>query len=209
MQFESSLEMRSNKSLERTRGRYSAKPKLPQARRSAQPLGIKERGMSRLVLAFILASVSLSARADEFYIAVHVECSKASDYVAVDYMGAYNEKGKAMMERLGEKGIDPWKLVTITDDRVSEMNTVKRECSLSDGDYVVEIGPSPGNGNIQGRCGAQMSAWARIYKEDAQLFYSPFEGDCFSQRPVLTRVLWRAGAAKAETTETPHDEFYK
>lgn len=165
--------------------------------------------MFRVTLAIILASIAFSVHADEFYVALQVECSKTGDYVAVNYLGAYNEEGKAMVQRLGEDGIDPWKLVVIADDHISEMKTLTKQCSLSDGIYIVDIGPLPGNGNIQGRCGAQMSAWMRIHKDDTPLLRTGFEGDCFADYPVTTRVLWRAGAEKAEITEVAHDEFYK
>jgi len=165
---------------------------------------------ARYVLATMALILALPVHADSFYVAVQFECKKADDLVAVRYLGAYNDEGKAMMEHLGEDGIDPWKLVEVTGDRITRMDTVIRECELSDGLYVVEIGPSPGNSNIQGRCGAQMSAWAAFHKGSELLLRTGFESDCHDvQSPVRTRVVWRAGAKAPEITEVPYDEFYK
>jgi hypothetical protein len=164
----------------------------------------------RYVLVTVALMLSLPVYSDSFHVAVQFECRKAADFVAVSYRGAYNDEGEVMMERLGEDGIDPWKLVEVTDDRITRMDTVKRECELSDGLYVVEIGPSPGNGNIQGRCGAQISAWAAFYKGHELLLRTEFESDCFDvESPIRTRVLWRAGAKAPAITEVSYHEFYK
>jgi hypothetical protein len=162
--------------------------------------------------ALVLASITLSLKvyADSFYVAVQFECNKAEGFVAVNYLGAYNEEGEAMMRRLGEDGINPWKLVEVIDDRITKMSTVRKECELSDGSYVVEIGPSPGNGNIQGRCGAQMSAWATFHKGNKLLLRTGFEGDCHDvESPITTKALWRSGAKEPEISDMPYDEFYK
>lgn len=166
--------------------------------------------MLRITLALAWALLSLPAHADWFHVAVHFECDKTNDFVAVNYLGAYNEEGEAMIQRLGKDGVDPWKLVEVQDDRITKTNTVKRECALSDGIYLAEIGPAPGNGNVQGRCGAHMSAWTTLQKGSELLVQTGFEGDCHDREsPIRTRVLWRAGAKAPEITEVPHVEFHK
>lgn len=162
--------------------------------------------------AVVIASLMLSlpVYADSFHVAVQYDCDKAEDFVAVYYLGAYNEEGEELMQRLGKDGINPWELVEVTDDRITTENTVRRECELSDGSYVVEIGPSPGNRNIQGRCGAHMSAWVTFHKENKLLSRTGFEGDCHDlESPIRTRALWRSGAEEPEITEVPYFEFYR
>jgi hypothetical protein len=180
-----------------------------------EPTGIRGVGpkggyMLRSTLALLCFLLSFPANADSFYVAVKFECDKISDSVAVNYLGAYNERGEAMIKSLGEMGINPWTLVETDDSRITKMNTVKKECELSDGIYLVEIGPSPGNGNILGRCGGHMSAWVSFHKGNEELVRTDFEGDCFDvESPIRTRVLWRVGAEHPEITEIPHDDFYK
>lgn len=214
-----------------------------------------EGSMLRLIA---LMSLAANAAADSFYNVAKVECDMKNDFVAVRYLGAYNENGRALIagtdgngirlwkrveaadnDETGgrsqgedrfdpwrqleiamnvekfvmgpdENAVDPWSLVEISDGRITRLNSVQKACSLSDGTYVVEIGPSPGNTNIQGRCGAHVSAWAELYRGDKLLVRSGFEGDCFdTESTILTRVLWRAGATSPEITESPHDSFYE
>src|SRR4026209_1738730 len=112
--------------------------------------------LAPLVLAFLL--VPLPANADSFYTLVRYECVPAKDQIIISHLGAYNEAGEAMVENKGENEWDPWKLVKIRDDgnrtEIVGVEEVKRTCTLSDGAYEISIRPSPGNYNVQGRCGA-------------------------------------------------------
>lgn len=120
--------------------------------------------MLRYILLVLCVLEATNAVADAFYVAVRFECDRKNDFVAVHYLGAYNEQGEALIASLDENGMEPWKLVEVTGDKIIKQNTVTKECTLSDGTYKVEIGPAPGNSNIQGRCGAEMSAWAEVSK---------------------------------------------
>lgn len=90
------------------------------------------------------------------------------------------------------------------------MNTVNWECELSDGTYLIELGPSPGNANVLGRCGGHISAWVSFRKGDVQLVRTGLGGSCEDlESPVRTRVLWRAGGNAPELTEVRGDQFYR
>lgn len=157
-----------------------------------------------LLLASLLGSACAGAG-----VTVHIECNKRADFVAVHYVGE-NQAGGALIASLGSAGIDPWRLVEVQNDRITKESSVREECELSDGTYVVTVGPTPGNMNVQGACGAHMSAWTRISKHDLEIVGTQFEaGDCHdSESSIRTRALWRVGAEEAEFTEVPYDEFW-
>jgi hypothetical protein len=107
---------------------------------------------------------------------------------------------------------DPWQLtVAKDDDHIGSIKTVQAKCRLSNGTYGIEIAPSPGNFNVQGRCGAWMTAGAKVTK-DKKVVYSigRFANDCIDMdSPIVTRVF--IGPKRTEPVETSvsFDEFYK
>ncbi len=74
------------------------------------------------------------------------------------------------------------------------------------------MGPSPGNTNPQGRCGASMGAWATIRKPRGELFRAGFGSDCaLMDDPsglITTKVVWRVGVPEPEVHEVPAEEFF-
>lgn len=109
-----------------------------------------------------------------------------------------------------ENAIDPRTLIEVANDRIIVENSVTMECPLSDGTYLVKLGPLPGNPNIQGHCGAEMAAWAEFYRDNELLIRSGSGSDCLDlESTITTRVLWRAGATTAEIAELPYFDFYK
>jgi hypothetical protein len=75
------------------------------------------------------------------------------------------------------------------DDHIGALTTIRRNCKLSDGVYTIKLGPEPGNMNIQGHCGAWMSAWAEVRK-GKQILYprTDFENGvgCYYEDGVIT-----------------------
>jgi hypothetical protein len=104
--------------------------------------------------------------------------------MVITYDGAYNEEGEAMVASKRKTQWDPWKLVTMKDDgnHIASLKTVHRQCHLSDGAYDIAITPSPGNFNIQGRCGAWMTASAVVKKGNRSIHaVQRFENDCHAR----------------------------
>jgi hypothetical protein len=129
--------------------------------RSASALG---RKMNRVVLLLLLL-FSLPASADSFYVLAGYVCDQKADELRITYDGAYNEAGETMIASRSKTQWDPWQLVVAKDDHhIGSLKIVRAKCRLSDGTYGIEIKPSPGNFNVQGRCGAWMTAGAKITK---------------------------------------------
>ena len=160
----------------------------------------------------LLLITSLSAYADSFYVLVGYVCDNKQDQLIVTYDGAYNEEGEAMVANKRDTQWDPWNLVTAKDDdHIGSLKTVKRKCRLSDGTYSIAITPSPGNFNVQGRCGAWMTASAIVRKGNRTVHAVPrFENDCHdSDSPIITRVTIKPRTATAEVSTVRWNDFYK
>lgn len=161
--------------------------------------------------ALLVLSV-VSAHADFFYRLVGYDCEAGA--VIVTYMGGLNEAGKEMMKNKGPRQWDPWKLIVLdrkNRNHIGSHKIVHGQCKLSDGLYDIAIGPLPGNANLQGMCGAFMSAWTEV-KRGAEMVLPrhAFEsGDCHVAQPVTTKITIRAGGKKPDIEKVPWDDFYK
>ena len=154
------------------------------------------------------------AHADVFYVLAGYTCDTRNDRVLLTYDGAYNEAGKALVAGKTKTQWEPWSLITMAndDDHIKSVKTVRGNCRLSDGIYQVAINASPGNFNIQGRCGAWITAGATVKKRNRTIYsISRFEKDCQDMdSPVTTRVIIQAGKpAPPEVRTVKWDEFYK
>jgi hypothetical protein len=167
---------------------------------------------SKCVAALMLLLLTLPAAADSFYTLVGYQCDRRADTLTITYDGAYNEAGKMMLDSKLATQWDPWRLVSMRDDNhIGKVKTIRRTCRLSDGVYKISLWAVPGNSNIQGRCGAHMSAGAEVTRAKRVLTRVPsFESDCHDlESPVITRINIRARAQKGIEASVPYKEFYK
>jgi len=170
--------------------------------------------MMRSLLAVTMIVLSAaSARADFFYKLVGYQCDKKAKAVILTYTGALNEAGRKLMKNKGPTQWDPWKLIVKSKDGnlIQSYKDIRKQCELEDGTYDVTIGPLPGNANLQGMCGAFITAWAEV-RRGAELVLPrhSFEyGDCHSPQPVTTKIVIRAGNKELVVQKIPWEEFYK
>lgn len=166
----------------------------------------------KIVIAFFILASSTCAYADAFYVLVGYICDKKNDQLLLTYDGAYNEAGEEMVASKRPTQWDPWRLVIAKDDdHIGSLIPIRRICRLSDGIYQVTILPSPGNFNVQGRCGAWMTASAEV-KKARKLVHRVhrFESDCHDMdTPITTRVTIKPIVEKPEVTTVSWEEFYK
>lgn len=167
--------------------------------------------MKRLLLLLMILLMSFSASADAFYVLVGYDCDKKTNQLHITYDGAYNEAGKAMDEGRRKTQWNPWELtVAKDDDHIGSLKTVRAKCRLSNGTYKIELTPSPGNFNVQGQCGAWMTAGATITK-NKKVIYSidRFDRDCIATEPIVTRIFISPKLAQPKVTSVNWDDFYK
>jgi hypothetical protein len=144
--------------------------------------------MTRLLTLLVLVAVAPTARADWFHTLVGYKCNQVTQRLVVYYVGAYNEEGESMVQHKTLYEWSPSSLITMRDDdHYGESKSVTRTCELKHGKYEIQIGPSPGNANMQGRCGAHISAWVAIKRDGAPVGSYTFDEDCHSE-DVLVRV---------------------
>lgn len=65
--------------------------------------------------------------------------------------------------------------------------SVERSCKLGAVTYKVRFTGAPGNANIQGRCGAFVSARATVWKNGRKLFDEELE-ECMGEQPAIATV---------------------
>jgi hypothetical protein len=165
----------------------------------------------KYLISLLLILGSTQARADSFYVLVGFVCDRKADELRITYDGAYNEEGEAMLAGRSKTQWDPWQLVVAKyDDHIDSLKTVHARCQLSDGAYKIELKPAPGNFNIQGRCGAWMTAGAKVTKNGRAIYsIDRFDNDCHdTESPIVTRVKIRPKKEPVLVT-VKWDEFYK
>lgn len=154
-----------------------------------------------------------AAYADWFYKLVGYECDSKSNSIIIIYQGAYNEDGVVMIKNKSSQQWDPDELIESMKDQdhIGSLKTIKRKCKLKDGIYTISIGPVPGNSNIQGQCGAWITAWAEVKRgSKVVLPRYTFEAWCDdTQTPVTTAITIKAGNNRPIIKTIPWDEFYK
>ncbi|WP_155274498.1 hypothetical protein [Vibrio nigripulchritudo] len=174
-------------------------------------LNHKEETMGRLFLVMCVLFPCLSY-ADNFTVLVGYECNQVSNEVSVTYRGAYNEAGDLLRENKTSTQWTPWSLIESMEnnDRIGTLKTIEASCSLSGKNYQILIGPIPGNMNIQGRCGAVMTAWAEIREGNTVLVpRREFESDCHDyDTPVTTDIILDAKTGRIEFKTISKNDFY-
>ncbi len=165
-----------------------------------------------LLLALILPNL---AHADPFFKLVRYACDRDREAIVISYHGTFAQDSdipnplKAVDE---SDAWDPWDLVQT--DRthwvITGVSQVERRCALSDGEYRVTIVPRPGNRNINGNCGAWITAAVKVERAGQELSNVQFERSCnLPDHPIITRVVVRTGDKPPSIVEQSSEEFYR
>ena len=175
---------------------------------------VRSREYMHRKLAFTALLVwPLLSHADWFYTLVGFTCDREANRLVIQYRGAYNDDGKAMVQKKSRTEWEPSELIASMkdDDHIGSLRTVQRTCRLKGTTYTVRIGPTPGNWNIQGSCGAAMSAWVEVWQNGkAVLPHYELAGDCHdSEAPVTTEIAFVGGGTKPVFKKVLPDEFHK
>jgi hypothetical protein len=138
-------------------------------------------------------------------------CDREANRLVIHYRGAYNEDGKAMLQRKSRTEWEPRELIASMkdDDHIGSLRTVQRTCRLKGANYTVRIGSTPGNWNIQGSCGAATSAWVEV-RENGRVVLPHYElsGDCHDfEAPITTRIAFTGNGGKSIFKKVLPDEF--
>jgi hypothetical protein len=163
--------------------------------------------MKRLLVVLVFLVVAPSAHADWFHTLVGYKCNQATQRLVVYYVGAYNEDGESMVQHKTANEWAPSSLVTMRDeDHYGESRSVARTCDLKHGSYEIKLGPSPGNANVQGQCGAHVSAWVSIKRNGEIVGNYTFDEDCHAKE-VLVRVTIDGSTAAPRLKHVSRNSF--
>ena len=156
--------------------------------------------MQRLLLLFALLVCSMPSRADSFYTLVGFACDKSMGRLTIHYRGAYNDDGAAMVQQKSNNEWEPGELIASMkdDDHIGSLRTIQRSCKIGRAVYAISIGPTPGNWNIQGRCGASISAWVEVRRNGKVVLpHYELEGDCHDlDTPVTTEIGFEGASSE-------------
>ena len=164
----------------------------------------------RTLFAIASLAFTLLCRGDSLHELVRYDCDALGGEVMVSYHVAYNEAGEKLMQSAGEDTWDPWTLVEVDKfgERITRVKTIRRRCKLNEEIYLVEISGAPGNWNLRGEGGGDMSARVVILKEKKRLLDIVL-GGTRPEEPVVAWVSIRAGSSKPSIRTIPYDDFYR
>lgn len=164
----------------------------------------------RYAIATMLVLACAGAQAATPYKLVGYKCDRAQDELVLSYYLS-PDKPKGDADSPSEAAWDPWTLVTAKDDtHIGDLQTVERQCRLSDGLYQVMVGPEPGNYDKKARCGDWMTAWSKV-SQGAKVISAArsFENACQDPKgQVLTRLVIKGGGKKPVVKTVPVEKFY-
>lgn len=175
-------------------------------------VNIDKISIMRPLVITLLSLLAGSAHADAFFKLVGYQCDRQADRLILTYDAAANGEGQSMLEATRDTQWDPWTLVEMRDeDNIKEIRTIKASCKLSSGTYFIQLGPVPGNFNIQRRCGAWISAWAEV-RLGKKIVYprTDFEkgvGCFYADGEITTRVEIAPSRAKHNVTTHPAEQL--
>ena len=163
--------------------------------------------ISSFLFLLLLALLSPRAFADGL---VSYECDRRSDSLVLRYEAIDDSDSK--QRRLNPDQWNPWSLISkmADENHIGRLRTVEKRCRLSDGKYDITISAVPGNYNIQGRCGAWMTASVSVRKGKQIILQDyPFERDCVSEDPITTRISIKAGDSQPHFVAAKSEQFYR
>jgi hypothetical protein len=167
----------------------------------------------RLSYALVVLLIPLAAAADEFHTLVSYVCDVKGDQLVIEYKGAYNEAGEALIESKGENAWSPSHLRGLRPDHptFSMPKTVIRSCGLSDGSYVFKLKPVPEDlRNVQGRCGDWETASFQVQRGQQTVAEVQFDQSCYdSTAPVVTKVIVKARQKAPDIKSVSSNAFYR
>lgn len=163
----------------------------------------------RFLSAICLSLMPLYGYGEAQYVLVGYVCDQAKNELRLTYDPVSDD---ASFKKKRQTQWNPWSLIAMKDDdHIKSLKTIRRRCHLSDGAYDISLFPQPGNFNVQGRCGAWMTAGATVQKGQKILYtIDGFERACDDdQTPVITRVIVRPGSRDTQITKTSQEDFQK
>ncbi|MDI9240400.1 hypothetical protein QLQ15_15950 [Lysobacter sp. LF1] len=165
--------------------------------------------MPRIVAVLVVLCLLIPARADAQRV-LGYRCDTAADRLVVYYRNA-DDIGESAHATEGNIEWDTADLIAsmADEDHIGELTTVTGTCALAHATYAIRLGPTPGNFNVQGRCGAVITGWAEVSRgNEAVLAHHEMEGDCHDTTTPITTNIVIAKDRPPVVTAVPADVFF-
>ncbi|MBL4712236.1 MAG: hypothetical protein JKX75_07020 [Gammaproteobacteria bacterium] len=150
---------------------------------------------------------------ETIYPVVTYKCDVDADIITLTNSLLIGDAGAAFNYSDAEGTYSPWNLLEIdrstTRTRIVKTKKIKKTCSLSSGDYTVTIEPEVFNRNLSGTCGASISSAFTVNHYNVIIKQrTPFEDDCRSNAPIITRVTVFGKTSKVKIKRIARSKFY-
>ena len=144
-----------------------------------------------LVIALLWAQASVAT--ETIYPLITYKCDAEADIIEITNSLLKNGQGANFKYSDEDGTYSPWDLVEIAQKsdatRIIRTNKLIKVCTLSSGEYTVEIEPQVFNKDLAGRCGASISGAVTILHNGIELLErTAFEDYCHGNAPIITRI---------------------
>ncbi|MDH5611725.1 MAG: hypothetical protein OEY66_04610 [Gammaproteobacteria bacterium] len=137
------------------------------------------------------------------------ECNTEKDFILVTNTLLKDGKEKTFKYSDADGTYSPWDMVKIENNKIIDTSLIKKTCKLSSAEYTVVLEPQIFNQNLDGKCGATISAAITIVSNSAAIMdRKPFDFYCTGNVQVITgvKVIGKTGEIKTRTE--PRYKFY-
>ena len=108
----------------------------------------------------------------------------------------------------------PWDMVTIKNNTITDSKSVKKECKLKSAQYTVVLepqvfNPKLANQQLDGFCGATISAAVTIVSDDIELLErKALEFHCSGNTKIITGIKLIDKTGEIKIREVPRHKYY-
>lgn len=159
-----------------------------------------------LLSSFLYAPTSF---AKDYFPLITYECNPAKDFILVTHALLKDGKEKGFKYSKADGTYTPWDLVEIENNKIIDTRSIKNICKLGSVEYSVILEPQVFNKNLDGQCGATISAAITIVANNVAIMErKAFDFYCTGNSPVITgvKVIGKTGEIKTRTE--PRYKFY-
>lgn len=169
---------------------------------------------ARLLLLLALLWAKGAVAVDEtIYPLITYKCNPGSDVVIITNSLLKSDVGETYNYSDAEGTYSPWDLVeiehTADKSRIVKTSKLTKQCTLSSGEYTFTIEPQLFGRDLNGRCGASISAALTVTYDGIDILErTPFENFCHGNAPVIIRVTTFGKTSEVKIKRIPKYKFY-
>ncbi|PCI08718.1 MAG: hypothetical protein COB77_01630 [Gammaproteobacteria bacterium] len=165
---------------------------------------------------FIFTSVvyvACASASETIYPVVTYKCDVEADIVTLTNSLLKGDEGATFNYSDTDGTYSPWNLLDIdrstSRTRIVKTRKIKKTCKLSSGEYTVTIEPEVFNRNLSGTCDASISSAFTVTHNSVTIKeLTPFEDDCRSHSPIITRVTVFGKTSEVKIKRIARSKFY-